>query len=447
MQRVSRRLTRVTDRLEVAEPSGCAVDRSPVSATAVDTKRLGRLLGHPELGWLVSRLRQRLERGRPLSGPLVLSNALPEQRRALERLLGRRAGHGQALSLEMAELEAVLVRAGVASDLRSAVEALAGPVADRKAQRLDMAQRWAAAYAPLEPIVAARPQLDPWLEWVRGAGLLRRVPRGDPDAAGDLVRHIASVLDRLPCRGLPLSVLAAETTGDGHALDSGRALSALLLRAVARLGKIPEDGEGGEWRRTVWASVGVLCGELTNPVLVLNLAADTRTPTGRALVSHRVAGQPTYLTARQLLQDQPLPGLDGSTVYLCENPSVVAEAANRLGVACAPLVCLSGHPAAAATVLLRQLLTAGAQLRYHGDFDWPGVVIANGIVQRFHARAWRFDASAYRTAACSLSGGQLLRGRPVTATRDPELSDAMQTAGLKIEEERVLRDILSDLRP
>jgi uncharacterized protein (TIGR02679 family) len=417
-----------------------------VAEQPIDTERLGRLLGHPDLGWLVSRLRQRLEQGRSLDGPLVLANALPEQRRALERLMGRRAGHGQALSIELSALEAVLVRAGVTPDLRSAVEALVGPVGDRKAERLDIAQRWAVAYSELDSIVAARPQLEPWLEWVRGTGMLQRLTRADPSAGGDLARHLASVLDRLPASGLPLSVLAAQTTGDGHALDPGRPLSLLALRAVARLGEIPEDNEGAEWRRTVWASVGILCGELTNPVLVLNLPADSRTPTGGALASHRAVGQPAYLTARQLLQDQPLPGLDGATIYLCENPSVVAEAANRLGAACAPLVCLSGHPAAAATVLLRQLLAAGAQLRYHGDFDWPGIVIANSIFQRFHARAWRFDACAYRTAVCSIRNGQLLRGRPVSAAWDPHLSDAMQTAGLKIEEERVLVDMLCDLR-
>jgi hypothetical protein len=40
------------------------------------------------------------------------------------------------------------------------------------------------------------------------------------------------------------------------------------------------------------------------------------------------------------------------------------------GAAYAPPVCVTDHPAAAAaTVLLRQLASAGADLRYHGDFD------------------------------------------------------------------------------
>src|SRR5206468_10765391 len=104
-------------------------------------------------------------------------------------------------------------------------------------------------------------------------------------------------------------------------------------------------------------------------------------------------------------------------------PSVVAEAANRLGTASAPLVCANTHPGAAATVLLRQLAAAGARLRYHGDFDWPGIAIANGITARFGVRPWRLDAGAYRSAADA--DGPPLRGRLVTASWDPALTQAM----------------------
>jgi uncharacterized protein (TIGR02679 family) len=119
-------------------------------------------------------------------------------------------------------------------------------------------------------------------------------------------------------------------------------------------------------------------------VLCLNLPAETTTAAGRALASWSEVGQPVYLTARQLLRDPPLfPSLRGRRVYVCENPTVVAEAANVLGSASAPLVCASGHPAGAATVLLRLLAASGAHLLYHGDFDWPGITIANGLFARF----------------------------------------------------------------
>lgn len=250
------------------------------------------------------------------------------------------------------------------------------------------------------------------------------------------------MVEQLPARGVPLSVLAT-SVGDGHALDAGRPLSGLVIRAASRLGSVPECA-GAEWRRTVWAAVGVLSGELTSPVLCLNIPGDPTTAVGRALATWREVGQPLHLTVRQLLRHPPgFPCLRDRVVYVCENPTVVAEAANALGPRSAPLVCCSGHPAGAATVLLRLLGHAGAKLRYHGDFDWPGLTIANGIVTRFNADPWRFDAQAYRLAAAS--GGPKLRGRRVQSVWDPELTRAMLALGIKIEEERVLRDLFNDL--
>lgn len=411
--------------------------------TAGDEERLGRLLGGDELRWLVDRVRQRIERRLPLDGSVVLQHATPEQRRAVERLLGRPAGHGTGISVSLTAVEGVVARAGAASDLRAAVELLTGPVADRDADRAARERAWAAALRPIEAAVRARPVLEPWLDWLRATGVLRRVARGDPARAGVLAGQAAGVLARLPAQGVPISVLANLETGDGHSLDVDRPLSALALPAVARLGGVP-PGKGAEWRRTAWAAVGVLCGELTNPVLTLNLPGDDSTPSGRALACWAEVGQPVHLTARQLVRQPPRLGvLRGRRVHLCENPSVVAEAANRLGAGCAPLVCTSTHPAAAATVLLRALAGAGAELAYHGDFDWPGISIANGIISRFGARPWRLDAAAYRRAAAV--GGPRLAGRPAGAIWDADLTAAMRELGVKVEEERVIDDLLADL--
>jgi uncharacterized protein (TIGR02679 family) len=284
--------------------------------------------------------------------------------------------------------------------------------------------------------------LEQWVTWLHGTGMLRRLSGGDPAAARALAEQAASVLARLPAGSTPLSVFAATTLGDGHGLDADRPLSTLVLRAAAVLTGTP-PGEGGEWRRTVWASVGVLSGELTNPVLTLGLPGDMQTPTGRALAAWAAAGQPVHLTARQLLRDPPELAMNRRRVFVCENPTVVAEAANRLGAGAAPLVCTAGHPGAAATLLLSQLVAAGAEVRYHGDFDWGGIAIANNVLAGFAAQPWRLDAANYRRAAAA--GGGPLQGTPVQAVWEPELTETMQRLSVKVEEERVLEELLDDL--
>ena len=84
---------------------------------------------------------------------------------------------------------------------------------------------------------------------------------------------------------------------------------------------------------------------------------------------------------------------------VCENPVVVGEAADRLGAAAGPLVCIGGQPGAAAMTVLRAAVAAGATLRYHGDFDWGGVRIGNVLFDRLPLSPWRFDAASYRAAA------------------------------------------------
>jgi uncharacterized protein (TIGR02679 family) len=407
-----------------------------------DLARLRRLLGGDDLSWLIDRARARLERGLPLEGIVALDPATEAQRRAVARLLGRPAGRGASLHVPLEAVDTVVRRGGLARDLAGAVEVLGGPIVDRTAARDAADAAWAAALAPAEQAAERRPALAQWVEWLRATGLLRRLAGGDPEAARRLAAQAVSVLDRLPADGQPLPVLAAAVS-DGHVLDANRPLATLVLRAAADIGGVAPGGAGAEWRRTVWASVGVLDGELTNPVLALNLPGDPETATGRTLGIGAEAGQPLHLTARQLIRDPPELPVRGRTVFVCENPSVVAAAANRLGAGSAPLVCANAHPGAAGTLLLRQLAGAGARLCYHGDFDWPGITIANGIIARFAAAPWRLDAGCYRSAAAR--GGPRLRGSPVTATWEPPLTEAMLALGVKVEEERVLDDLLVDL--
>jgi uncharacterized protein (TIGR02679 family) len=409
---------------------------------AVDLPRLRRLLGADEHRWLVQRVRARLEHGQPLDGTVTLRNPTDAQRQALERLLGRPPRRGASVRVALTDLAVVLARAGIAPDLPAAVVALTGPLTDRSAEQAATAAAWAAAHEPAERAAADRPVLEQWVTWLHGTGMLRRLSGGDPAAARALAEQAASVLARLPAGSTPLSVFAATTLGDGHGLDADRPLSTLVLRAAAVLTGTP-PGEGGEWRRTVWASVGVLSGELTNPVLTLGLPGDMQTPTGRALAAWAAAGQPVHLTARQLLRDPPELAMNRRRVFVCENPTVVAEAANRLGAGAAPLVCTAGHPGAAATLLLSQLVAAGAEVRYHGDFDWGGITIANNVLAGFAAQPWRLDAANYRRAAAA--GGGPLQGTPVQAVWEPELTETMQRLSVKVEEERVLEELLDDL--
>jgi uncharacterized protein (TIGR02679 family) len=145
------------------------------------------------------------------------------------------------------------------------------------------------------------------------------------------------VLACLPAQGLTRAQLAAETQGDAHALDDGQPLATLVLACAPE----PEEDPDIESRRARWARWGVLVNELARPVLHLNL------PTAAAPDAGPCPGEPAYASLRQLLRVAPVWAVEQRTVFVCENPNVVAIAADRLGGDCAPLVCTDGMPAAA----------------------------------------------------------------------------------------------------
>jgi uncharacterized protein (TIGR02679 family) len=415
--------------------------------TETDTK-LHRLLGGEPVAWLVRRARDRLETGRPLTGTVTLPAATPEQRRAAERLTGRAARSGASLSVSLTEVDRILRDSGAApGGLAEAVTLLTGPLRDRNRDRAAAAASWAAAFAALDTAIDGRGELVRWREWLDSTGVVRRLAP-EPEAARLLLAQVARVLGRLPSPGVPIGRLAAECCGDAHALDDGRPVGTLVLSAARALVGLPFAAEpSADSRRATWAAVGVHLDELSSFVLCLGLPGDTRTPLGRTLAVSREAGQPTVLTLRQLGCHHE--ALHAARVRICENPVVVAAAADELGAWCQPLVCVGGQPSAAGWRLLELLAAGDAEFGYHGDFDWGGVRIAGAVLQRVAWQPWRYDHLAYEaavSAATPLAPLGLADERTATPW-DPALAEAMRRRNLRVEEELTLDALLEDLSP
>jgi uncharacterized protein (TIGR02679 family) len=415
--------------------------------------KLSRLLGGEPVAWLVRRARDRLEAGRPLTGTVTLVAATLEQRCAVERLTGRAARSGASLSVSLAEVDRILKDSGAApGGLAEAITRLTGPLRDRNREQAGLVAAWNAAFASLDAAVDGRDELGRWRGWLDATGVVRRLAP-QPAEAGLLLTQVAAVLRRLPSSGVPIGRLAAESCGDAHALDDGRPVGTLVLSAVRALAGLPFAAEGAaSSRRASWAAVGVYVDELSSLVLCLGLPGATSTALGRMLASCREAGQPAVLTLRQLrchtdpLTTGPLPA---ARVWICENPVVVAAAADELGAECQPLVCLGGQPSAAGWRLLELLAAGGAEFGYHGDFDWGGVRIASAVYHRLNWRPWWYDRPAYEaavSAAHPLTPLAELAGEPTATPWDPELAAVMRHRNVRIEEELTLDVLLQDLR-
>lgn len=405
-------------------------------------------LDAPGLTRLWDAVAERLQRnGMRPAGTITLDGLRRDERRALSGLIGRPVA-GDRVRVDMSALDERLVAAGSASGLVAAVQARRGPLVDRKGQRAAASERrgalWAAAREELASQgLTGEVWVEEWLGSVRS--VVGRVPAV---RAETVMRTAVRGLARLPWSHGPRigrTELASGLGGSSHALDDGTVLAALVLRAIALALGLPLPGSAGE-RRSLWERAGVQSDEVSTTVLTLGLRPDGGLAVARAVRERSEAGCECHLTLRDLRRLDRLVA-PGTTVWACENPRVL-EAAMDAGTR-EVMVCTAGNPVVAASMLLDRLAGDGARLRYRGDFDWPGLAIANRVIGACGAEPWRMRAADYEAALAAAGAGLVelpeLAGAAVDAAWDEDLAPAMARAGYAVHEELIIEDLLGDL--
>ena len=285
------------------------------------------------------------------------------------------------------------------------------------------------------------PELDQrwvktWLADLRRDGVLVR----DSDPSGLLLRALsvlAVCLDDPVRPGKARTELAAGTTHDAHALDDDGKLSQLVLRALAARVDRPTPTSAAE-RRDIWESVGVTTDSVSTTCLTRGLGV-LEIWSGAA--RYRLAaesGDPIHVTWWDLRRGLGM--TPGQEVFVCENPRVLEAIAER-GLDGIAIVCTSGRSTLVVLEVLRRLAESGAHIRYHGDFDWPGIAMANQLVAMFDVEPWRMSADDYLDSPAGLP----LVGSEVAPAWDAELGAAMRHRGLAVHEEAVLGGLLDSL--
>lgn len=451
---------------------------------AGDRAALDRLLAVPEMAWLVERVRSRVlaAQGEPLTGVVRLDEPSAEQRAAAVRLVGRPKRPGTALRVDLAVVEQILRRGPWPAGLAHAVQALSGPVVDRRAERAREAADWDRARHGMAAATERFPGLGAWWDaWCADGGLkkaaraeaLRTSRTPSPAVAAELVRGVADVLAALPASGEPLAVLARRVVGDAHALDASRPLGRLAAAVVGGAFQ-PETADGtrgGSSVRDSWAAAGVVLSNVASTVLCLGVpgvghdvgGSSISGATATALEAMRAARAPMLLTLDQVRSGGVRALSADTVVHVCENPTVLEVVAERWARSGPPartahghgpvLVCTSGQPSTAVLELLKRLTGLGAECWYHGDFDWAGLRIARFLSSHVPWIPWRYTSVDYRAAmqdeapSLGLAGRPSLglAGRPAESPWDPGLATVMAEHGLAIEEEAMAEVLSGDV--
>lgn len=328
--------------------------------------------------------RDKWEAGARGARVVLCADATDQERRDLGRLLGL-SWQTSGRPLRLGPLRRAL--AGYQIELPELLTALGGPLRDRPAER-DVARACSAQVKERvrRVLVDGGVPSDAASEAVAGRWL------GPTETALALAGQVVAVWRQLPvAEGTLLAELAAGTFGDPHALDRRFRLGGLVLRlwAYAGSGQDPGPIRDAFARRWAWTEVGVTYDRVSSLVLVLNLPLPPGSTAARLCAT--AVGEPLWLTLRTVPSDFVLPArsLAGCVVRVCENPTVVEAAADRLGTSSRPLVCTFGQVSVTGISLLTALASAGANLLITGDRDEPGKVITAGLLSRFPgARRW-----------------------------------------------------------
>jgi uncharacterized protein (TIGR02679 family) len=409
-----------------------------------DPERVRRLLGAPPLAPLFEAAHQRLEETGGTARTVTLHECAAETRGAIADLLGWDSVPDAEVRVDLVELDRALRESAAAVDLRGALEVVVGPLRDRREERrvarADREQRWVEAGAALQ--AAGRRELHPWLDQLQ-RGALARAARACGRSEAEVLSAALRVALALPAGGKLLPVFASEVLGDPHALDLGAVVTPLALRAAAVIAGWPEVPTGAAGRRRLWAEVGVDCDPLSASVLLHGVAPRGAGLLARHLRESAEAGEPRRVTLRELERSDV--ELSGGGLYVCENPAVVAAAADALGPRSAALACAEGVPSTAVLQLLGRAARGGVRIRVRADFDWPGLRIAAQLMAVGSAEPWRFGAADYENAVTARRVGPPLEGHRPSVAWDAALPAAMARAGVSVPEERVLDWLMSDL--
>ena len=398
----------------------------------------------PEFRRLLRQARRSLERtGGDLSGSVSLSHPDDAERKAIIGITGQyRHARANRIGVRLADLDRA-VRESTGRGLPELLAELGGGLRDRPAERSVLARARDAAIqaAQTSSLFLSDAWYRDWLaELGRDGTLTKLINTGEQARLGQAVRVLEYLAGRQDTPVL-LPTLAADVTGDTKALNHGTLLSTLVLRALAVKTEMGRPRTAGE-RRELWEAGDVVVDDLASRVLVLNLPAEG---VGLAewLAGAARHGIPFYVTLHQLMTF-PL-AIRGAVVYVCENPAVLRHATAELGAESAPLLCTEGRPSAAFHQLADAVVGGGGELRYHGDFDWPGLAIASAVMRRHGAKPWRLSARDYLAGMRHHAEHVLLSGTPQPTPWDPELSKAMVASGRVLFEESVANELIRDL--
>lgn len=399
------------------------------------------------LGWLweqIGRAADRRGDAALAEGTLsVRAPDAPDQRAAAAGLVGGRIlKQGQSRNIDLSQLTLKLrVRGPRLSPGAVAAHALGRRLAVRAAadaERRQQEQELMTVFVDTTKSVQHEAFREPdriWAALRRNGWIARLVTADEPER---ILRSAVDVVSALPSQEMRTDRrrLAADATGNPHALDHGSALAGLVMAILVGAGRL----EPRQRPRNAWAAVGVDCDDVVGGLIMVGVL-----PVGWSLP----AGATVTLPPRVLNAcEWPRPDAQDSWVFVTENPSIASAAAELAARGAAiRLICTSGTPSESEVVAIARLASLGWRMAIRADFDAAGLGHVAAMLRAApDAVPWRMGIDDYIESLRGVMAVDAALERLPDAAWDPQLSATMRERGVAAYEESLLPLLLEDLR-
>ena len=407
---------------------------------------LGPLLDS-RLGWLweqIGRAADRRGDAALAEGSLSLRAPLDAAERAAAAGLvgGRVLKQGQTRRIDLRQLTTRLLTRG--PDLTPgavAAHALGRRLAmraDAAAQRRKMEEELFSVFVDASKAVPDKAFGEHEQVWaaLRRTGWIARLVAADEPKL--FLRTAMAVIEALPRPDTRRDRrhLAADVTGNPHALDHGTPLTSAVIALLVASGVV----EPRLRPRDAWASVAVDGDDVVGGLIAVGIL-----PVGWTVP----AGTAVTLPPRELQRcSWPTPDTAGAWVFVTENPSIASAAADLAGSGDSiRLLCTNGTPAAAEITAMARIASAGWRVAVRADFDAAGLAHVAGALKGVPgAVPWRMGADDYLQSVDAPMMEEVAIERIPDAPWDPRLAPVMRDRGVAAFEESLLPSLLEDLR-
>ncbi|WP_206808887.1 TIGR02679 family protein [Paradesulfitobacterium ferrireducens] len=417
-----------------------------------------------------------------LGGTVVLTNLKPAEKEALGGFLRRDLTRQVSISLSVEKFSEALGQTKFApvsllkllegfeegslltqSELFSIKEHEREEVITRLRQRYNdsWCQRWLGLIADKHPSTRWL-----WAYFEQNPSLFTHWMEHVLNALSTL--HASEKFQRLP-------VLARSVTKDPHGFDQGTEQGRLLVNALTLLWlqeqgsrmkdaevHVPQSAEVSRRTSEVLTEIFLHFGLLRDDILnfctctgVMGLdAGGVAIPFWREAYRQKAV---LNLPLREVVKvERFAAGASGANkaVYVVENSGVFSALLDywnemRGAEPYPALICLHGQAKLATLVLLDKLIAEGVTLRYSGDFDPEGLLIAERLLLRYpgKVRLWRYSIEEYRLALSHkrISDTRLKQLRKIKSIEFQNLAHEMEHTGRAGYQEGILELLKEDL--